>query len=39
MSVQELKAAATDLLAKAFKGEDVPAHVVQAAVTILYMQG
>ena len=37
MSIQDLKQAAVDVLAKAFGGADVPAHVVQAAVTILHM--
>ena len=32
---EELKQAAIDCLAKAFKREAIPAHVVQAAVQIL----
>lgn len=35
MSREELKQAAVECLAKAFKGEDVPVHVVQAAVSIV----
>ena len=34
MTHEELKRKAIDCLAKAFKGEKVPVHVVQAAVTI-----
>jgi hypothetical protein len=32
---QGLTKAATECLAKAFRGDDVPVHVVQAAVAIL----
>lgn len=35
MTREELKQEAIDCLAKAFKGEEVPTHVVQAAVSIL----
>lgn len=35
MTTEELKQAAVDLLARAFKGETVPSHVVQAAVAVL----
>jgi len=35
MSREELKQAAIDCLAKAFKGEEIPVHVVQAAVSIV----
>jgi hypothetical protein len=35
MTHEEMKQAAIDCLAKAFKGEDVPAHVVQAATAIV----
>lgn len=35
MSREELKSAAIECLAKAFKGEDVPNHVVQAATAIV----
>jgi hypothetical protein len=35
MTRDELKQAAIDVLAKAFKGDEVPAHVVQAAVSVL----
>lgn len=35
MSREELKQAAIECLAKAFKGDEIPAHVVQAAVAIV----
>ena len=35
MKHEELKQAAVECLAKAFKGEQVPAHVVQAATAIV----
>lgn len=35
MSREELKAAAVEMLGKVFKGQDVPVHVVQAAVAII----
>jgi hypothetical protein len=35
MSKEELRQAAREVLAKAFKGEDVSAHVVHAATTIV----
>lgn len=35
VSREELKASAMECLAKAFKGDEVPAHVVQAATAII----
>ena len=35
MTHEELRVAAINYLAKAFKGGEVPVHVVQAAVSIL----
>lgn len=35
MTRDELKQAAIDILGKAFKGDEVPVHVVQAAVAII----
>lgn len=34
MTIQELKQVAFECLAKAFKGEEIPVHVVQAAVAV-----
>lgn len=39
MTGEELKQAACECLAKAFKGEEVTAHVVQAAVSVLSIMG
>lgn len=39
LTLQDLKVAATESLAKAFAGNDVPVHVVQAAIAVLQMQG
>lgn len=35
MTRDELKQAAVESLAKAFRGDEVPVHVVQAAVAII----
>ncbi len=35
MSREELKTAAIECLAKAFRGDDIPMHVVQAATAIV----
>ena len=35
MSQTELKQAAIDVLGKAFKGDEIPAHVVQAALAVV----